>query len=256
MEWTAPGLLLSVRPFGEADAIVAAFTEEHGRHLGLAHGGQSRRQAATWQPGNLLQLRWVGRLADQLGSLTGELVHPAAAAAMDDPLALALLTAACAVADGALPERAPHPRAFALMVQLVAALADPHAALRLLIRWEAALLTELGYGLDLTRCALTGAAEDLAFVSPRTGRAVAAAAAGQWRQRLLNLPPFLRHDAPAHAPELADLADGLRLTGHFLARDVFGAHNRPLPQPRRALHDRVVRLTFPDSPEPEVSAHA
>jgi DNA repair protein RecO (recombination protein O) len=253
MEWSAPGILLSVRPFGEGDAIAATFTEAQGRHLGLAHGGQSRRHAATWQPGNLLQLRWVGRLADQLGSLTGELVHPAAAAAMDDPLALAMLTAACAVADGALPERDPHPRAFALLVQLVAALADPLAALPLLVRWEAALLTDLGYGLDLSRCALTGAAEELAFVSPRTGRAVAAAAAGQWRERLLKLPAFLRHDAPA---SLADLTDGLRLTGHFLARDAFGAHNRPLPQPRLALYDRVVHMTFPDSSEPEVNDHA
>jgi DNA repair protein RecO (recombination protein O) len=187
----------------------------------------------------------VGRLADQLGSLTAELVHPAAAQAMDDPLALAMLTAVCATADGALPEREPHPRAFGLLIGLVAALADPLAALPLLVRWESALLTDLGYGLDLTRCALSGATQDLAFVSPRSGRAVASAAAGVWRERLLRLPAFLVSAAPVGLPEVLD---GLTLTGHFLARDAFGAQNRPLPAARLALFDRVARLAQPFAP--------
>jgi DNA repair protein RecO (recombination protein O) len=205
----------------------------------------SRRHAATWQPGNLLQLRWVGRLADQLGSLTAELVHPAAARAMDDPLALTMLMAICATADGALPEREPHPRSFGLLIRLVASLADPLFALPLLVQWEAALLTDLGYGLDLSACAVSGSNADLAFVSPRTGRAVAAEAAGPWRNRLLKLPAFLVSDASAGLP---DVLDGLKLTGHFLARDAFGAQNRPLPPVRVALYDRIVRVTFPDSP--------
>jgi DNA repair protein RecO (recombination protein O) len=230
MEWEAPGIVLSVRPFGEGDAIASTYTAEQGRHLGLAHGGLSRRRAAVWQPGNLVQLRWVGRLADQLGAITAELVHASAALALDDALSLALLNAACAVADGALPEREPHPRSFALMVQLIAG-----------------LLADLGYGLDLSRCAVTGASEDLAFVSPRTGRAVAREASGEWHHRLLPLPAFLwQRGAPA---PVADLVDGLRLTGHFLARDAFGVHNRPLPPARLALYDRVVRMTVPISDE-------
>ena len=253
MEWEAPGIVLSVRPFGEADAIASTYTAEQGRHLGLAHGGLSRRRAAVWQPGNLVQLRWVGRLADQLGAITAELVHASAALALDDALSLALLNAACAVADGALPEREPHPRSFALMVQLIAGLADPLAAVAALVDWEAMLLADLGYGLDLTRCAVSGASEDLAFVSPRTGRAVAREAAGEWHRRLLPLPGFLLR--PGSPASVADLVDGLRLTGHFLARDAFGVHNRPLPPARLALYDRVVRMTVPVSDE-DASADA
>jgi DNA repair protein RecO (recombination protein O) len=236
MEWEAPGIVLSVRPFGEGDCIASTFTAAQGRHLGLAHGGLSRRRAAVWQPGNLVQLRWVGRLADQLGAITAELVHASAAL---------MLNAACAVADGALPEREPHERSFALMVQLIAGLADPLTALPALVRWEAMLLADLGYGMDLSRCAVTGSDADLAFVSPRTGRAVARAAAGVWHDRLLPLPGFLVQ--PGSASSLAELADGLRLTGHFLGRDAFGAHNRPLPPARLALYDRVVRMTVPKS---------
>jgi DNA repair protein RecO (recombination protein O) len=251
MEWEAPGLLLSVRPFGEGDALAAAFTEAQGRHLGLARGGLSRRGAATWQPGNLVQLRWVGRLADQLGSFTGELAYAAAAQAMDEPLSLAVLNAACAVADGALPEREPHPRAFALMLKLLAGLADPPRAVAALVRLEAGLLTDLGYGLDLASCAVSGVSEGLAYVSPRTGRAVSAAAAGVWAEKLLALPAFLRD--PEAAADEASLAEGLRLTGHFLARDAFGVHNRPLPAARLALYDRVARLALTPLPIPPPS---
>lgn len=241
MEWQAPAVVLDVRPHGESGAIVTLLTEEHGRHAGLAKGGASRAQAPVWQPGNLVEARWVARLADQLGALGGELVHPAAALAMDDPLALAVLRAATSVAEGALPEREPHPRIFRGLVALVATLArGPEAALPELVRWEAELLTELGYGLDLTRCAVTGSAEDLAFVSPRTGRAVSAGAAGEWRDRLLPLPPFLLGQGPSGP---AEWRAGLRLTGHFLGRDVFGSQHRALPGAREMLADRVAVLT-------------
>lgn len=247
MEWEAPGVVLSVRPFAEGDAIAAVFTEVQGRHLGLARGGVSRRQSATWQPGNLVQLRWVSRLTDQLGSLTAELAYPTAAHALDHPLTLALLNAICAVADGALPEREPQPRVFAGLLAMIATLADPMAALPLLARWELGLLGDLGFGLDLTRCAVTGTTVDLAYVSPRTGRAVSAPAAGLWRERLLPLPGFLRD--PAMPATVADLCEALRLTGHFLARDAFGAHNRPLPPARLALYDRLVQMTVAE-PDP------
>ena len=113
MDWDAPAVVLDARPFGEGDAIATVMTEPHGLHRGLARGGAARGQGAVWQSGNLVQARWVARLADQLGSFSAELIHPAAALAMDDPLALGVLTAACAVAAGALPEREPHPRVFA-----------------------------------------------------------------------------------------------------------------------------------------------
>ena len=124
MDWSAPAIILETRLWGEADLIVTAMTEAHGTHRGLARGGASRGQAAVWQPGNLVALRWLARLADQLGSFTAELVHPAAALAMDDPLALAMLTAATAVAAGALAEREAHPAVFRGLVSLIAHLAE------------------------------------------------------------------------------------------------------------------------------------
>jgi DNA repair protein RecO (recombination protein O) len=243
MEWQAPAVVLDVRPHGESGAVVTLLTEAHGRHAGLAKGGASRAQAPVWQPGNLVEARWVARLAEQLGALGGELVHPAAALAMEDPLALAVLRAATSVAEGALPEREAHPRVFHGLVALIATLArGPEAALPDLVRWEADLLADLGYGLDLARCAVSGTQEELAFVSPRTGRAVSAAAAGEWRDRLLPLPAFLLGQGPSGPP---DWLAGLRLTGHFLARDVFGTQHRPLPQARAMLADRLASLVAP-----------
>ncbi len=214
-------------------------TAEHGAHRGLARGGGARSRTAIWQPGNLVQARWVARLADQLGSLTAELVHPGAALAMEDPLGLAMLSAACAVTEGALPERAPQPRVFEGLLRLIARLPQGPAMLTDLVRWEAVLLAELGYGLDLTSCAVTGATIGLVFVSPKTGRAVTSDGAGVWTSRLLRLPAFLVGDGEATPP---DWRDGLRLTGHFLERDAFGHHHRPLPVARQMLYDRVAAL--------------
>ena len=239
MEWEAPAVILAARPYNEGDALVTVLTEAFGSHRGLARGGSSRAQAATWQPGNLVQARWVARLPDQLGSMTAELVHPGAAMVMDDPLLLAILSSTCAVAEGALPEREAHPRVFAGLVKLVAGLARGPECLTDLVRWEAVLLGELGYGLDLSSCAVSGSAAGLAWVSPKTGRAVSDAAAGEWRPRLLRLPGFLTGEAAATAE---DWRDGLRLTGHFLARDAFGHQHRPLPAARDMLFDRVSAL--------------
>jgi DNA repair protein RecO (recombination protein O) len=233
-------VVLAARPHGEGGAIVTVLTEARGRHAGLVKGGASRAQAGLWQPGNLIEARWVARLPEQLGALSGELVHAAAALAMEEPLALGILRAATALADGALPEREAHPRIFHGLVALVATLArGGEAALPELVRWEAELLADLGYGLDLASCAVSGSVEDLAFVSPRTGRAVSAAAAGTWAGRLLPLPGFLLGQGPSGP---VDWAAGLRLTGHFLARDVFGAHHKPLPAARERLVDQVAAL--------------
>ena len=243
MEWDAPAIVLDVRPFGEGDGVATVLTAEHGAHRGLAHGALSRTRASTWQPGNLIQARWLGRLADQLGSLTAELVHPAAALAMDDAMALAVLRSCCAVAEGALPEREAHPRVFDGLLALIARLSDAERRVPDTARWEAALLAGLGYGLDLSRCAVTGAADGLAFVSPKTGRAVSADAAGVWAARLMRLPPLLTGDDSGTA---ADQADALRVTGHFLARDAFGHQHRPLPAARQMLYDRVLAAAESD----------
>ena len=244
MDWDAPAIVLDARPYGEGDAVASVMTEEHGLHRGLARGGASRAGAAVWQAGNLVQARWVARLADQLGSFSAELVHPSAALAMDDPLALAMLSAACAVAEGALPEREPHPRVFDSLLHFIARLSQGAAMLADQVRWETLLLADLGYGLDLGACAVTGETAGLAYVSPRTGRAVTEAAAGTWTARLLPLPGFLapEFNSSANTSTAADWRDGLALTGHFLARDAFGHHHRPLPAARRMLYDRVAVL--------------
>jgi DNA repair protein RecO (recombination protein O) len=246
MEWQAPAVVLSARPHGEGGAVVTVLTAAMGRHAGLVRGGAARGQAAVWQAGNLVEARWVARLAEQLGALSGELAHPAAALAMEDPLALALLASACGLAEAALPERQAHPVVFDGLVRLIAGLAaGGDRAVADYVRWEAALLADLGYGLDLRRCAVTGEAEGLAFVSPRTGRAVTAAAAGPWQDRLLPLPAFLLGPERAGANDRAGPRDweaGLRLTGHFLAREVCGQSGRDLPVPRRMLADRVAAL--------------
>lgn len=239
MEWEAPGIILDVRPHGEGDAVATVMTEAHGAHRGLARGGQSRTKAALWQPGNMVQLRWVGRLPDQLGSFSAEMVHPAASVVMDDALLLGMLTSCCAVAQSALIEREPQPLVFDGLLHLLARLPSGPNMLGDLVRWELSLLAALGYGLDLSSCAVTGETEDLALISPKTGRAVSEAGAGVWRTRLLPLPGFLRDGATG---DLVEWRDGLRLTGHFLERDAFGAHHRPLPQPRRALYDRVAAM--------------
>jgi len=239
MEWEAPAVVLDARSYGEGGAVVTVLTEEHGPYRALARGGGGKTQASLWQQGNLIQARWVARLADQLGSVSAELVHSPAAGAMDDPMALSMLASACAVAEGALPEREPHPGVFQGLVGLIAALPAGAGGLPGLVRWEATVLTELGYGLDLGCCAVTGAMAELAFVSPRTGRAVSRAAAGVWEQRLLRLPGFL---AGSERSDAADWRDGLKLTGHFLARDAFGQQHRPMPAARHMLYDRVLGL--------------
>lgn len=236
MEWDAPAIILDVRPYGEGDAVASVMTEAHGLHRGLARGGASRAKAATWQPGNMVQVQWSARLADQLGSFTGEMIHAGASYAMQEAMSLSMLTAICAVAEGALPERQPHPRIFNGLLRLIPRLPLGEELLTELIRWEMVVLSDLGYGLDFSGCAVTGRIEGLAFVSPKTGRAVTHEGAGTWADRLLPLPGFLVGSTPA---DLIGWRDGLRLTGHFLARDAFGHQHRPLPQARRMLYDRV-----------------
>jgi DNA repair protein RecO (recombination protein O) len=262
MEWDAPAIVLDVRAYGEGDALVTVMTEEHGPHRGLVRGGASRAKAGTWQTGNMVQVRWIARLSDQLGSFSGELIHAGAAHAMQDALPLAMLTAACAVAEGAVPEREPHPRVFEGLLRLIPRLPLGEATLTDLIEWELVVLADLGYGLDFSCCAITGRSDGLAYVSPKTGRAVTAEGAGAWAARLLPLPQFLTGAAAPDmaapdmaAPDMAAWTAGLRLTGHFLARDAFGNQHRPLPRSRVMLYDRVSAI-LAEQTKDDVTRHA
>ncbi|MGY6409957.1 MAG: DNA repair protein RecO [Alkalilacustris sp.] len=238
MEWRAPGLLIAVRRHGETAAIAEVFTEAQGRHLGLVPGGAGRRMAPHLQPGAELDVTWRARLEGQLGTFAVEPVRNRAAAVMGDRRALAGLAAVCALLARVLPERAPYPRLWAASKVLLDALETVPDWPAAYLRWELGLLEELGYGLDLSRCAVTGARAGLAYVSPRTGRAVTAAAAGDWADRLLPLPACLRGITPARG---AELQAALALTGHFLERHFAPEDGPPLPPARARLVAALAR---------------
>lgn len=243
MEWRDAGIVLATRPHGESGLIVTLLTSAHGRHAGLVRGGTSKSARGLYQPGNLVTASWKARLEDQLGLYACELAEANAAALMHDAGRLAALTAACSVADIALPDRQPHPLLFDATLALLAALRDAPAASygAAYVEWEMVVLQDLGFGLDLTCCAATGTTEDLVWVSPRSGRAVSAAAGEPWRDKLLPLPAFLRHvDGEGEGetePDEAAIAAGLRLTGWFLDRHVLAAQPHHLPPAR----ERFVR---------------
>ncbi len=235
MEWHDRAIVLSVRPHGETSAVASLLTTSHGRHAGLVRGGRSRRQAGVLQTGNIVAARWRARLPDHLGAFVIEPEAPVASVLLGDPLRLACLSSACALAERTLAERLPCEALFTatevLVRQLRQGVSHWDAAY---VRWELGLLEVLGYGLDLKRCTLTGSTEDLVWVSPRTGRAVSAAAGEPWKEKLLNLPGFLV-GAPGVCP--ADVLAGLRLAGHFLERHVLAGERTGLPPARQRLVD-------------------
>lgn len=240
MDWRDEGTLLSVRKHGETSAIIEVFTAEHGRHAGVVRGGISRKIAPILQPGAQLDLAWRARLEEHIGTFTVEPLKSRAAAVMDDRAALAGLNAMTALLGFALPEREVHPRLYAHSVAMFDLLGQTEAWPVAYLGWELALLEALGFGLDLSVCAVTGGAEDLVFVSPKSGRAVSAEAAGDWADRLLPLPPEL---LGVVTENLAGVGEGLRTTGHFLTTKL--AHSlgdRPLPEARARLVDRLSRL--------------
>jgi len=239
MEWQAQGLVLSSRPHGESAATLVLFTRDRGRHAGLVHGGQGSRMRPVLQPGNRVTAHWKARLADQLGIYALELEKAGAAALMEAPLRLAALASCCALIDSALPEREAHPALYDATLALLAAL-ETDVWAEVLVRWEIGLLEETGFGLDLTRCAATGSTENdqLAFVSPRTGRAVSLSAAEPFKDRLLPLPPFLLGRSTGGP---AEVAQGLALTGHFLDRHVFAQQHTALPPARTRFVEAYTR---------------
>jgi len=237
MEFEDDAYVLAARAHGESGAIVELLTAGRGKYAAHVAGGNSRKVRPFLQPGARVIVRYRARVADQLGSAALEPVGEGPAALFDDPLALSGLSAAAAVAAGALPEREPHPGAFLAFEALAGALVLPDVWPAVFVRFEAGLLQDLGFGLDLSRCAATGAVDDLIYVSPRTGRAVSRAAGEPYKDRLLALPPFLL--AAQYGLRPGDVAAGLRLTGHFLEAFIFGPLNRPLPPARVWLLDRL-----------------
>jgi DNA repair protein RecO (recombination protein O) len=240
MDWTDEAYVLSARPFGETGAIVELLTATRGRYAAHVAGGASRRMRPYLQAGARVVAVFRARTSEHLGSASLEPAGEGPAALFDDALALAGLSSAAAVVAGALPEREPHPGAFAAFEALAAALVLPEIWPAVYVRFEAGLLEELGFGLDLSRCAATGAVDELVYVSPRTGRAISRAAGEAYRDRLLPLPAFLRSSQGGLRE--GDVARGLALTGYFLERRVFAPFDKPLPPARVWLAERIGQI--------------
>lgn len=244
MEWTDQAYILGVQKHGEGSAIVELLTRGQGRHKGLVRGASGARVRGVLQQGNAVHATWRARLADHLGTLKLELDAAHAAAIMGSSDAVLALSSLCAVASLALPEREPHPEIYSATGRLIELMGSDEASPALiaasLLKWELALLSALGYGLDLSSCAVSGQDHDLGYVSPRSARAVSRAGAGAYASRLLPLPEFMI--AAGASPSMQELLDGARLTGFFLERHVLNPLNRRLP-PARTRY--IEHLTAP-----------
>lgn len=236
MEWTDDAIVLGARHFGEGKLVAELFSRVHGRFGGVVHGG--RRAAPALQAGNLVNACWKARLSDQLGFFHPlELVEPYASKMLDDPLALAGLSSAITLIHAVTPERHAYPRLYDALIVLIEAMPGNESWPALYARFEIGLLAALGYGLDLSRCAVTGEETGLAWVSPRTGRAATYEAGAPHAELLLRLAPFLA-DSSAAVGE-GDVADALALAGFFLERRLFDHKGEGLPEPRRRLIERL-----------------
>ena len=237
-DWRSEGIILSVRPHGESSAVLSVLTADHGRHAGLLRGGSSSKIRGIIQPGNRVRVNWRARLSEQLGQMQIELIQSVPAMLLDSPLRLSGVASMCALLDGALPEREAQPGLYDGSAALldVIVLDDNNARwLEGYVRWELGLLAAVGYRLDLKCCVASGGTADLAYVSPKSGGAVAINQAGVFADRMLLLPKFL---GGVYCPQ-HDWIAGLNLTGYFLAKRVFATHNLDLPAQRKRLADMV-----------------
>jgi DNA repair protein RecO (recombination protein O) len=233
MQWVDDGIILGCRRHGETSVIVETLTRGHGRVLGLVRGGRSRRLQPTLQPGNRVALTWRARLEEHLGQFTVEPLVMRAARLMEVPVGLHGVQLVAAHLR-LLPEREAVEGVFDAVDAMIEHLPQVEEAGELVARFEVALLEELGFGLDLKRCAVTGVSEGLAYVSPKTGRAVTREAGAPWADRLLALPAFMRAGANDR-PDAEGLALAFALTGHFLARNVYEPRGLPIPPAREAF---------------------
>lgn len=239
-EWSDDAIVFGAKPFGETKSLVEVFSGAHGRCAGVMHGGASRRMQPVLQVGNWVRVTWKARLNEQLGFFSQfELIEPYAARALQDGAALVGLTSAVAIVRKATAERQPAPALYEALTILLDAFATPELWPPLYVRFEIGALSASGYGLDLTRCALTGALDDLAYVSPKSGRAACREAGAPFADKLLVLPPFLVDPAADIAP--GDVADGFALAGRFLEQRIFDHQGEGMPPARARLIEALGR---------------
>src|SRR6201992_2761187 len=213
MEWTDEGIVLGVRRHGESSALVELLTREHGRHLGVVRGGASSRLRPLLQPGTSVPAVWRARLDEHLGMYALEGTRLRAATMLASSFAVYGVTHLASLAR-LLPERDPHEDIYEMLGHTLDDFDDAGAAAVHLVRFELAMLAELGFGLDLENCAATGATSELIYVSPKSGGAVSRVAGDPWQDRLLRLPAFLReYDVTQNGWSGQDLQDGFKLTG-------------------------------------------
>lgn len=234
ISWQDTGIILSLRPHGENGGVASLLTRSHGRAAGYVYGASSPKIRGLLEIGNIVSAQWQAKSADQLGTYHFELEKSHAGEVLGDSLKLTALQAACALADRTLPEHEKHPGVFDGMAAFMEAFSTPVWGAAYIF-WELGLLRELGFGIDLAKCASTGATENLRYVSPKSGCAVSEAAGEPYKDRLLALPPFLRGEARF---DDADILDGLKLTGYFLLHRVFSQANANLPEPRLRLEEK------------------
>jgi DNA repair protein RecO (recombination protein O) len=229
MEWQDSGIVLSVRPHGETSAIVELFTRHNGRHAGLVKGGRSRLNRPILQTGNVLRATWRARLEEHLGFYTVEAEELRAARLMESRSGTLGLSYVASLAR-LLPERDPHPELFDIINHIIGQLDNDLSSAALMVRLEMRMLAELGFGLDVYECALTGTTANLSHVSPKSGRAVCAEAAAPWVSRLLPLPSFLQQETQRYSMD--DIKNGINLTGFFLNRHIYEPRNLKEPEAR------------------------
>lgn len=239
MEWRDEGIILGLRKHGETSVIAEVMTRAHGRHMGIVRGGRSKRLQPVLQPGNAVDLVWRARLDEHLGQYQVELVNGRAGHLMQSAIGLHGVQAMAALLR-LLPERDSHPRLHDAFAIILDSLDTPAEAGALYVRFELAVLEDLGFGLDLSTCAATGARSDLVYVSPKTGRAVCSSAGAPWADRLLALPHFLS-DRDAACTDAYTLGQAFRLTGYFLSRHVFEARGIEAPVSRESFCTAALR---------------
>jgi DNA repair protein RecO (recombination protein O) len=239
MEWSDEAIVLGTRRHGEANVILEVLTRAHGRHLGLVRGGAGTRLRPILQPGNSANVTWRARLDEHLGHFVVEGLRLRAGEFLTSRHAIYAVTHLAALIR-LLPERDPHEGVFDAFESLLDRIDAPTEAAMRAVEFELQMLAELGFGLDLTACAATGATSDLAYVSPKSGRAVSRAAGEAWRDKLLPLPCFLLHESTT--PTAAELAEGFALTGFFLARHAFEPRGLVIGDARAHFVDAILRL--------------
>ncbi len=240
MEWKDQGIVIGTRKHGETSLIVEIMTRDHGRHLGLVRGGRSRRKQPFLQPGNSVEASWRARLDEHLGTWQLEPTELRAAQLMETPTGIFGIQTLAAHLR-LLPERDAHQHLFEALEVVLSHLQDPPVAAALLARFELAILDDLGFGLDLTKCAVSGSTQDLTHVSPKTGRAVCREVAEPWLDKLLPLPVFLLAGGNRSETGKEDIMAGYNLAGHFLARHVYEPRAIQPPNERASFLKAVMR---------------